>query len=132
MLLFHHVSVKSDFFKLFKHVLVFFTYLVSFYGNFVTFSSKNWQSYKEKLLFSDIEIFTIVSDVFEHVLKQFSKHMEAILIALKQVCWQRQKQSLAVFSKKRYSQNSGKTLQKSNIKYQFVKMQWQIYHFCTI
>ena len=42
---------------------------------------KNWQKYIEKLFFADIEIFTIVSDIFEHVINQFSKHMEAATVA---------------------------------------------------
>ena len=33
------------------------------------------------IFFEDIEIFTILSDIFDHVLDQFSKHMEAIIIA---------------------------------------------------
>ena len=75
-------------------------YLFSFTSEFCYIFIENWQSYKERLFFADIETFSIVSNIFEHILNQFAKHMEALIIAETQVSWQRKKQSLAVLSKK--------------------------------
>ena len=35
---------------------------------------------KKNYFFADIEILTIVSNIFEHVLNQFSKHMEVDIV----------------------------------------------------
>ena len=71
-------------------------YLLNFiFSEFCDSFIKNRQSYKEKLFSADIKIFTIVS-VFEHVLSEFSKHMEAFIVASTQVYWQRKNQSLEV------------------------------------
>ena len=65
MLLFENLSVETDIFKFEK----------SNFSEFCYIFIKNRQICKEKSLFADTEIFTIVSDIFEHVLNQFSKHM---------------------------------------------------------
>ena len=76
MLLFHHFSVKTDSFQSCTFPTLF--YLFNFiFSEFCYILIKNWQSYKEKLFFAGIEIFTIVSNIFGHVLNQFSKHMES-------------------------------------------------------
>lgn len=47
--------------------------------DFITFLSKT-VSPKEKLFFIDFEMFTILSDTFEHALNQSSKLTEAVIL----------------------------------------------------
>ena len=71
-----------------------------FFSEFSDNIIKNWQSCKEKL------IFTIVSNISQHALNKFSKHMEPVIVAWTQICQQRKQQSLTLLYKTVwYSQN---------------------------
>ena len=66
MLLCDHFSVKNNIFKL-ELFVVSFTYLISSSQNFFTFHQK-LTKLQRKVFFAGTEIFTIVSNVFEHAL----------------------------------------------------------------
>ena len=71
-----------------------------FFSEFSYIIIKNWQSCKEKL------IFTIVCNISQHALNKFSKHMQPVIVAWTQICRQGKQQSLTLLYKTVcYSQN---------------------------
>ena len=84
MLFFDHISVKTKNFNL-ELLQACFTYWLLSFLKFCYILIKNWRKYQEKLFFAVFVMFTIVSDIFEHV--QLLKNYMMILITSFYLSW---------------------------------------------